>query len=431
MSRYIQCTFCLLFLFISATQPYAQNELPVLAADNIYALNTITPGLYEAAISPNNSYIVVYSYQYSLREHPVYENEMFIDYESSRLQVWSVEDLISPDNDSPRNDLLLVDPMTSTVVPTQNQQVIAIKLAISSDERWVAVTTDISVEIYSLPLLDHIQSLPASTRSQIIWASDSPLLLITDVGFVSVSDVESGASYRYDFESLDWFKANSIEGGWILDVRSSDGDDVKESFIHCSIYLETCTTYYYDEAIHTFPKVVELSGQHILVTVGEDFRSISQIELWEQHDETGFDTYTKIRTIFPGPETYPRAYSAASKYIYWVQATSGVIWDANSLLPVQTLPKYHIPSWFQNDRYFLMMGYPGNVDLYLYETGTDEPISTIDVTDSIKAEWEYLNEANYWTGALAFETHIAISSENNFAVIDMDYVVLFVKLTHN
>lgn len=417
--QYLEILTILLLCFgVKIIDLDAQEIIPSLDVQNIRILNAVPSGLYEAKLSSQNNWIVVYA--------SVFHRGISIDnmlgnpeYQLSHLQVWDTEQLINKSV----NDSRFVNPIASISITIDDNWFERLNFAISPNDQWVAISTKNTVEVFTLPNLEHMHTISLTHwRSDLAWSLDGTLLLISDLGRVIVWDIVQNFSYEHSFDNDHQYRVHAFENGWLLDDRRNSNG---VAFSFCSRLLDDCQIYRTVEQDNEFNIVPDLLGDTLLIPLGNIFSLTGAISIWERQVD---GIYEQISTLpSTTPQICPDRYSPKDTYLFSV--CQNTIWDVGNLAPVQTLTRSEFPTWFHNEEYFLTMDLPDYTsDMRLYQLGDDVPVSEFNFAEALNEDWDMLLTTNDTTLSLARLGTIHLNLTDDFAIVDLDWGVLFIPI---
>lgn len=304
----------------------------------------------------------------------------------------------------------------------------------SPNNKYLGMKTSAELQIFTLPDMQLLQSIPANLSYDIAsdylsWSPDSRFLASWIDGAVIVWNVEKNIVYRYPL-NYKMATIKYIENGWFIQTMDRYFFDSRsiDAFIICRVQLEKCDTYEQPNDVETI--TVSPNGQTILITKA-DRKSTSitrSLEIW-QHGSDDIYRQTTKQPLDPKPYNsptcfYPSLFSRDSQYIVSLCGYAN-IWQLGQKTPLQSIPDTERLVWLPNNEYFITLDWSTLLTLRLFKVGTTQPIDTLNLKTVLGLE-----DINSWLIGFNKAPELIINQKGNNLLFNLGFAALVIPIEY-
>lgn len=275
---------------------------------------------------------------------------------------------------------------TSSLLLDSSDDFPAVSIALSPDEKFLALWFKTLIQLLSVPDLNVIKTIPTTTEPTdlgLAWTSDSNKLAISEEAELVLWNIQADSVRHYPLTGNHLLVPFGEE--WLLTpVTTHDGSEL---FTICSQELEKCTSYGYPGELGALSP----DGK-IIVTRRYTAADTWVFGVWARQAN---GKYTLTEGMFDEQLVVsPDAFSPSGQYLFLNTRSGSEIWDFTTAVPIQTWP-YNRQSlelvddlaWLANDEFFVTLeNHNFKEELVLYCTGQKTPLDTLNLDDIVKAQ---------------------------------------------
>ncbi|MEO8394956.1 MAG: hypothetical protein ABI700_18310 [Chloroflexota bacterium] len=321
---------------------------------------------FEAKLSAKGSYVVAVQDYFDPQKYST------AAYLGSKLHVWVVQNVPS----DIKTDLVSIFPDVTRDIGFGSGWG-KTKIAISPDERYVAVARRMDIALYSLPELTlqmtvAVAPVSDTERSQtaLEWSLDNRYVAMVRNQQLAVWDIQANQKHTYP---LDYAQISYVGGGFLTATR--DGWIVDEfispasTFFACDQQVAHCHSYLFENGDY-----VRSNGTGSILLVPSDLNtSPIHTSVWKLQDDK---TYQRSENPVDLPANFiPVRLSDSGKYAFFRADNLSQIRRTSDWSVVQTLEPSDRLLWFPDEHYLLVTS-PFN-GVSLFQVGQETPYETL------------------------------------------------------
>ncbi|MBI1282427.1 MAG: hypothetical protein GC179_30150 [Anaerolineaceae bacterium] len=303
----------------------------------------------------------------------------------------------------------------------------------SPDNKYLAVKTSKELQLYTLPYMQFLKSIPAVTSRTIIggylsWSPDSRLLASWVDGEVIVWDIQENVAYRYPM-NYKIVTIKYIDNGWFIQTLDQPiyKDNSINPFIVCSLRLEKCDTYQ-DKNKHT--RVLSNNGQIFVVQSGDSLRD-GILGIWKRSEDGKYQLDTEY-PIDKSPISQHEGEFCSQSFspdgVYLISTCPQIptqIWEANPLKFRQEIIN-SLVIWLPDSSHFVSWEYYPNIVLRLYEVGQNKPLDNFDLE-----QLSGLEDIKKWmNGFILGDKRIDVDKSGQHTLINLGFAALVIPIEY-
>lgn len=386
--------FALMFLWLTFTQPVPasasqSNDTTPTFGRPIFSLefpdinNIQFPpdygydnATFETKLSAHGSYVVARQDYFDPQK---YSTDAYLD---SKLHIWVLQNFPS----DIQTDLVSIYPEVSRDIGFGSGYG-KTKIAISPDERYVAVARRSDIALYSLPQLSLRMTIPVApvsdsenSQTALAWSLDNRFVAMVRNQQIAVWDIQGNRKLTYPLD----YAQNRYSGedfltatrdGWIVDEFVSPAP----TFVACDQQVTHCHYYLFENGEYVLSNG---TGSRLLIPSSLNTTNPIHTSVWTLQDDK---TYQRSENPVDLPANFiPMDLSFSGKYALFRTDKFTQIRRTSNWSIIQTFQPLDRPFWFPDEHYLLVTSVVNGVS-NLLQVGQETPYETLNYASHLNS----------------------------------------------